>query len=304
MRTVAVTALGGPEVLRVVEQPDPAPAAGEVLVRVRAMCVNPADVAARIGQIPGGPVPPPFLLGWDIAGEVVEVGDGVTGLGVGETVVAMIPWYLTRGAIGGYAELVAADAEWLVAVPAGLDPVVAATIPLNALTAHRALDIMALPPGSTLLVTGASGGVGGFAAQLAVRAGHRVLASATHDDEQWVRDLGVDTVIPRSADLAGAGPVPAVLDAVPVGEPAAAAVADGGVLVTTRPTAPVDPARGVRQEIVLVRLDRPALRALVEAAADGRLRTRIAATLPLTEAAEAHRRFEAGGLRGKLVLVA
>jgi NADPH:quinone reductase-like Zn-dependent oxidoreductase len=88
-----------------------------------------------------------------------------------------------------------------------------------------------------------------------------------------------------------------------VGEPAGAAVADGGVLVSTRPTPPVDPARGVRQEIVMVRSDRPALRALVEAVADGRLRTRIAATLPLTEAAEAHRRFEAGGLRGKLVLV-
>jgi NADPH:quinone reductase len=303
MRAVAVTALGGPEVLRVVEQPDPVPAAGEVLVRVRAVCVNPADIGARVGQIPGGPVPPPFLLGWDIAGEVVEVGSEVTGLGVGDSVVGMIPWHLTRGAVGGYAELVAADAEWLVPVPAGLDPVVASTVPLNALTAHRALEIMALSAPTTILVTGASGAVGGFAARLAVRAGHRVLASATYDDEEWVRGLGVDTVIPRSAGLGGAGPVPAVLDAVPVGEPAGAAVADGGVLVTTRPTPPVDPTRGVRQEIVMVRLDRPALRAAVEAVAHGHLRTRVAATLPLAEAAEAHRRFETGGLRGKLVLI-
>jgi len=303
MRAVAVTALGGPEVLQVVERPDPVPAAGEVLVRVRAACVNPADIGARIGQIPGGPVPPPFVLGWDIAGEVVEVGAGVNHLGVGASVVGMIPWFLTRGTVGGYAQLVAADAGWLVPAPAGLDPVVASTIPLNALTAHRALEIMALSPPATVLVTGASGGVGGFAAQLAVRAGHRVLASATHDDEEWVRDLGVDTVIPRSADLAVAGPVPAVLDAVPVGEPAGGVVADGGVLVTTRPTPPVDPARGVRQEIVMVRLDRPALRSLVEAVATGGLRTRVAAVAPLTEAAEAHRRFEAGGLRGKLVLI-
>jgi NADPH:quinone reductase len=303
MRAVAVTALGGPEVLQVVERPDPVPAAGEVLVRVRAACVNPADIGARVGQIPGGPVPPPYLLGWDIAGEVVQVGTGVTDLGVGQSVVGMIPWHLTRGAVGGYVQFVAADAEWLVPAPAGLDPVVASTVPLNALTAHRALHIMALSQPTTVLVTGASGAVGGFAAQLAVRAGHRVLASATHDDEEWVRGLGVDTVIPRSADLAATGPVPAVLDAVPVGEPAGAAVADGGVLVTTRPTPPVDPARGVRQEIVMVRPDRPALRALVEAVADGRLRIRVAAALPLTEAAEAHRRFEAGGLRGKLVLV-
>jgi NADPH:quinone reductase-like Zn-dependent oxidoreductase len=303
MRAVAVTALGGPEVLQVVERPDPVPAAGEVLVRVRAACVNPADIGARIGQIPGGPVPPPFLLGWDIAGEVVEVGAGVADLGVGESVVGMIPWFVTRGAVGGYAQLVAADAGWLVPTPAGLDPVVASTIPLNALTAHRALEIMALSPPATVLVTGASGGVGGFAAQLALRAGHRVLASATHDDEEWVRGLGVDTVIPRSADLAAAGPVPAVLDAVPVGEPAGAVVADGGVLVTTRPTPPVDPARGVRQEIVMVRLDRPALRSLVEAVATGGLRTRVGAVVPLMEAAAAHRRFEARGLRGKLVLI-
>jgi NADPH:quinone reductase len=303
MRAVAVTALGGPEVLQVVEQPDPVPAPGQVLVRVRAVCVNPADIAARVGQIPGGPVPPPFLLGWDMAGEVMEVGADVIGLGVGDAVIGMIPWYLTRGTVGGYAQLVAADAEWLVPVPADLDPVVAATVPLNALTARRALEVMALSDPITILVTGASGGVGGFAAQLAVRAGHRVVASATYDDEEWVRGLGVDTVIPRSADLASVGPVPAVLDAVPVGESASAAVADGGVLVTTRPTPPVDPVRGVRHDVVMVRLDRPALRELVEALAKGQLRTRVAATLPLAEAAQAHRRFQAGGLRGKIVLV-
>jgi NADPH:quinone reductase-like Zn-dependent oxidoreductase len=220
---------------------------------------------------------------------------------VGAVVVGMIPWFITRGAVGGYAELVAADAEWLVPVPAGLDPVVAATVPLNALTAHRVFEIMALSGPTDLLVTGASGAVGGFAARLGVRAGHRVLAQASHDDAEWVRGLGVDTVIPRSAELPSG--VPAVLDAVPLGEPAGAAVADGGVLVTTRPTPPVDPARGVRQEIVMVGLDRPALRALVQDVADGRLSTRVAATLPLAEAAEAHRRVEAGGLRGKVVLI-
>ncbi|MFI5889958.1 NADP-dependent oxidoreductase [Actinoplanes sp. NPDC051513] len=300
MRAAVVTALGGPEVLKIVELPDPVPAAGEVLVRVRAVCVHPADVAARVGQIPGGPVPPPFLAGWDIAGEVVAAGADVAGLAVGDRVAGMIPWYLTRGKVGGYAELVAADAEWLVPLPADLDPVVAATVPLNALTARRALDIMALAEPATVLVTGASGGVGGFAAQLAAQAGHTVLASATYDDEEWVRGLGVGAAIPRSAGLS---PAPAVLDAVPMGEPAAAAVADGGVLVSTRPIPPVDPAREVRQELVLVSLDRPALRQLIEAVAEGRLRTRVAATFPLAEAAEAHRRFESGHLRGKIVLI-
>jgi NADPH:quinone reductase-like Zn-dependent oxidoreductase len=303
MRAVVVAALGGPEGLQVVEQPDPVPDAGQVLVRVRGACVNPADIGARIGQIPGGPVPPPFLCGWDVAGEVVDLGAEVTDVAVGDRVVGMIPWFVTRGAVGGYAELVAADAEWLVPVPDGLDPVVASTVPLNALTAHLALEMMALSEPATILVTGASGAVGGFAARLAARAGHRVLAQASDGDEEWVAGLGVDTVVSRSTDLATVGPVPYVLDAVPLGEPAGAAVADGGVLITTRPTPPVDPARGVRQEIVMVHLDRSALRTLVDDVAAGRLPTRVAATVPLVEAAEAHRRVEAGGLRGKLVLV-
>jgi NADPH:quinone reductase-like Zn-dependent oxidoreductase len=129
------------------------------------------------------------------------------------------------------------------------------------------------------------------------------VAQSSHDAVDCVRGLGVDKVLPRSVDLAGAGPVPAVLDAVPVGQPAGAAVADGGTLITTRPTTPVDPARGVRQDFVLVHVDQPALRDLIGDLAEGRLRTRVAATLPLAEAAEAHRRAEAGGLRGKLVLV-
>ncbi|GAA4606369.1 NADPH:quinone reductase-like Zn-dependent oxidoreductase [Actinoplanes octamycinicus] len=201
MRAVEVTALGGPEVLRLVERPDPEPGPGQVLVRIRAACVNPADIAARVGQIPGGPVPPPFLPGWDIAGEVAAVGEHVSGLTPGDAVAGMIPWFLTRGTPGGYAELVAADADWLVPVPAGLDPVVAATVPLNGLTAHRVLEIMALPGPATMLVTGASGGVGGFTAQLAAQAGHTVIATATHDDEEWVRGLGVHTVLPRSSKL-------------------------------------------------------------------------------------------------------
>ncbi|WP_422772922.1 NADP-dependent oxidoreductase [Plantactinospora sp. WMMC1484] len=303
MRAVAVTALGGPGVLEVVERPDPVAGPGEILVRVRAAAVHPADVAARIGPIPGGPVEPPFLLGWDFAGDVAAVGDGVPGHRPGDRVAGMVPWYQTRGSVGAYAEFLVARPDWLVGVPDGLDAAEAATVGLNALTARRALEMMSPAPGSALLVTGASGGVGGFAAQLAARAGLRVIALASTDDEEWVGSLGVAEVVPRSAGLAGVGPVPAVLDAVPLGPEAAAAVADGGTLVSTRPVPPVDPERGVRQEIVLIRLDRPMLAELMAEVADGRLRTRVAATLPLAEAAHAHRLVEAGRLRGKIVLV-
>ncbi|MEV0900922.1 NADP-dependent oxidoreductase [Actinoplanes sp. NPDC049802] len=305
MLGVVAAALGGPEVLQVTELPDPEAGPGQVVVRVRAVCVHPADVASTTGEIPRGPVPTPFLPGWDIAGEVASVGPGVAEFGVGDRVVGMIPWYATRGAPGGYAQFVAADADWLVPLPAELDFVPASTVPLNAQTAHQGLLLVSLamlPSGSSILVTGASGGVGGFAAQLAVEAGYRVLAQASDNDEQWVHGLGVHQVVSRTADLSAVGPVSAVFDAVPVGEAAAAAVQDRGIVVATRPTPPMVPARGVRQELQLIRHDRELLADLVGQVAAGRLRTRVAATMPLPQAAEAHRRVLAGGMHGKLVL--
>lgn len=307
MYGVIVAELGGPEGLRVAELPDPVAGPGQVVVRVGAVCVQPADIAARVGMIPGGPVPPPFLCGWDVAGEVASVGDDVSDLRVGDRVVGMIPWYLTRGTPGGYAEFVAMDAEWLVPLPAGLDVAAAATLPLNAVTAHQALALLSLDDlddASTVLVTGASGGVGGFAAQIAAQRGHRVLAVASHDDEAWVGGLGAAEVIARSTDLASIGPVPVAIDAIPLGDAAVTALKDGGVVVTTRPTAPIDPSRGIRQQLQLIHLERDVLAALVDQAAAGTLRTRVAATMPLREAAEAHRLVEAGGLRGKIVLTA
>ncbi|MCM4084679.1 NADP-dependent oxidoreductase [Paractinoplanes hotanensis] len=305
MLGVVAAALGGPEVLQVTELPEPEARPGQVVVRIRAVCVHPADVAATTGEIPRGPVPPPFSPGWDIAGEVASVGPDTADFGVGDRVVGMIPWYLTRGNPGGYAEFVAADTDWLVRLPDGLDFVSAATVPLNAQSAHQGLSLVSLamlPAGSSILVTGASGGVGGFATQLAVQSGYRVLAQASHDDEQWVHGLGAHEVVSRSVDLSTVGPVAAVFDAIPVGEAAAAAVEDRGIVVATRPTPAIVPARGVRQELQLIRLDRELLADLVGQVAAGRLRTRVAVTMPLTEAAEAHRRVLAGGLRGKLVL--
>jgi len=300
---VIVTALDGADGLQPTELPDPVAQDGQVLVRIRAVCVQPADIAATTGMIPRGPVLPPFLPGWDIAGEVTAAGAGVTEFGVGDRVVGMIPWYLTRGAPGGYAQFVAADPQWLVALPDALDFEHAATVPLNGMTAYQALGLLSLDEPTTVLVTGASGGVGGFAAQLAVQRGHRVLALASTDDEEWVSGLGVAEVVPRSADLASVGPVPAVLDMVPLGKAADQAADFGATVVTTRPTPPIDPARAVRQDLQLIRHDRELLATLVGLVASGELRTRVAATMPLAEAADAHRRVEAGGMRGKIVLL-
>jgi NADPH:quinone reductase len=306
MRVCEVTEFGEPDVLRPGERPWPVAGDGEIVVRIGAANVNPADIGARSGvmrrRMPE--LEPPFVLGWDLAGSVSEVGAGVTGYEVGDRVVGMIPWARIGGRVGAYAQAAALDPEWLAPLPEGLDDVSAATIPLNALTARQALDLLVTPPGSTILVTGASGAVGGFAVQLAVSDGLRVLAVASDGDHDWVASLGADEVLPRSVDLATVGPVDAVLDAVPVGPAAAQAAREGGVAVFTRGVGDhVTNGREVEVHTPLVHADAAALRELAAAVGDGRLRTRVARTLPLEQAAEAHRLVEAGGLRGKVVLV-
>jgi NADPH:quinone reductase len=301
MKAVQVKELGGPEVLELAERDDPVPGPRQVVVRVRAANVNPTDLGARAGRGRAGP-DPPFVLGWDLAGQVAAAGDEVSDFAVGDRVVGMIQWYDQKGSVGAYAESVAVDAEWLVPLPNELDYETAATIPLNAVTAREGLDLLDAPPGCELLVTGASGGVGGFAVQLAAQAGHHVIALAGRGDEPWPRELGPSEVLPRETDLTAIDQVPAAFDAVPLGEPALVAIEDGGAVVTTRRQPEADPARRIRQESFLVHPDRQVLRSLVDAVAAGELRTRIDRVLPLAEAAEAHRLVEAGGLHGKVVL--
>ena len=304
MHVAEVTAFGAPEVLRLAERPDPAPAPGEVVVRIRAANVNPTDLSVRSGQARARmpDLQPPIVPGWDLAGEVTAVGSAVDGYRPGDRVVGMIPFGRIGGRVGAYAQAAAVDPGWLAPLATDLDDVKAATLPLNALTAQQALDLIAAPAGATLLVTGASGAVGGFATQLAARAGLRVLAQASDDDEDWVASLGATEVLPRSTDLATIGPVDAVLDAVPLGPASTATLRDGGLAVFTRPPQPAEPDRDVRFETVLVQSNAEQLRALTGDLEAGRLRTRIAAVLPLAEAARAHELNEAGGLRGKVVL--
>lgn len=304
MRVVEVAEFGGPEVLRETERAMPEPSPREVLVRVRAANVNPTDLAARSGQarrrVPD--LKPPFVPGWDLAGEVLAVGAEVAGYSAGDRVVGMIPWIRIGGRVGAYAEAVAVEETWLAPIADDVDYAVAATLPLNALTARQALDLIAAPAGATLLITGASGAVGGFATQLAVRDGLRVLAVASGGDEEWVAGLGAAEVLPRDTDLASLDPVDAVLDAVPVGRPAADAVRDAGTALFTRSAPDIGRPDRLRVEAPLVETDPEALRSLTADLGAGRLRTRVAEVLDLGEAAQAHRLVEAGGLRGKVVL--
>jgi NADPH:quinone reductase len=304
MRVSEVSEFGGPEVLREAERPWPTAAPGEIVVTIAATNINPTDIAARSGahrrRMPD--LTTPFVTGWDLAGVVTELPSGDSDFEVGDRVVGMIPWARIGGRVGAYAQAAAVKPEWLAPRPSELDDILGATVPLNTLTAHQALELIDAPAGATLLITGASGAVGGFATQLAVQRGLRVLAVASDADEDWVASLGPDQVLARDTDLSELSPVDAVLDAVPIGAAAIAPVRAGGVALFTRGSVQLPDGLDLRVEMPLVDSDPDALRQLTAQVADGSLKSRVAMTLDLAEAAEGHRLVERGGLRGKIVL--
>lgn len=311
MRAVVVRGYGGPEALEVVEVPVPEPGSGQVAIRVEAAAVNPVDIATREGLMnaarPGVIAEREHVgIGWDVAGVVEAAGPGVSGFAAGDRVIGLRD--RLDQPLGSYAERVVLDAADLAPAPAGIGGIAASTIPLNGLSAIQALDALALPAGRTLLVTGAAGGLGGFGTELAAMRGLRVIAAAGDADEKLVRDLGAAEFVPRSADLAAAvralvpGGVDAVFDAAVLGYPAMDAVRAGGLFAAFTAAGPV-PLRGIRVVPVAIHADGAALTGLSRLAAAGKLTLRVAETYPLSEAATAHHRLQAGGVRGRLVLL-
>ena len=194
MKAVGVFVFGGPEVLRVVDVPEPHAGPGEVRIRVHAAAVSPSDTLMRAGHVPLPGVKPPYIPGQDAAGVVDEIGQGtVTGLRVGDRVMAAVMPIGPRG--GAYAEHVVLPASWVTGAPAGASHAEAATLPMNGLTARLALDLLALSAGQTVAVTGAAGAFGGYLVQLAKADGLRVVADASPADEELVRALGADIVV-------------------------------------------------------------------------------------------------------------
>ena len=316
MRAVGVTEFGGPEALHVVDVPEVHAGPGEVRIAVRAAAVNPTDTYARNGTYAaaaGGAPQLPWIPGMDVAGVVDEVGpDGDGRLAVGDRVMAVV---LPTGSHGGYREQLALPAASVVRVPAGANDAEAASLPMNGLTARLALDRMALPPGATLAVTGAAGSFGGYVVQLAKVDGLTVIADTSEADAELVRSLGADVVLPRGEGFAAAvrerfpDGVDGLADGSVQGAQVLPAVRDGGVVTTVRgyrgEDADIELARGVRVLPVRVRdygLATEELDRLRQQAEAGQVTLRVAAVLPAREAAEAHRRLEAGGVRGRLVL--
>jgi NADPH2:quinone reductase len=310
MRAVGVTEFGGPEALHLVDVPAEPLGPGQVRLRVTAATVNPTDTYARNGTYAGrDPVKEfPYVPGMDVAGELVEIADGVqTDLRIGERVMGIV---VPTGAHGGYREDLVLPVGSVVRVPAGVGDVAASTLPMNGLTARLALDTMALRPGQVLAVTGAAGAFGGYVVQLAKTEGLTVVADAAEADEELVRQLGADVVVRRGDDVAARirEQFPDGVDGLADGSVQDAAVLpavkDGGVVTTVRGYRG-DGQRDLRVAPVLVRKyaeNAEALDRLREQVEKGQLTLRVAQTHPAADAAEAHRRLEAGGVRGRLVL--
>ncbi|MBB6174257.1 NADPH:quinone reductase-like Zn-dependent oxidoreductase [Nocardiopsis mwathae] len=304
---MTILSFGGPKVLTVADLPVPEPGRGEVRIRVQAAAIHPLDIVARSGFLgPMLPLGPRYVLGADVAGVVDAIGPSVTDFSIGQSVVGMSNWPDTK--VGTQAEYVVLPTEVLASAPMAVEPAPAATLPLNALTARQALDILDLSAGQTLAVTGAAGGVGGFAVELARHRGLKVIGVAGPQDEEFLTGLGADFV-ERSEDpgaairkAARAG-VDGVLDSAAIGAVVLAGVRDGGAYVGVTPPSPPESVRGIRTGVVLARGLRSQLTELVELVEQGRITLRAPRTYPIESVAEAHTTLAKGGVRGGVVLI-
>jgi putative PIG3 family NAD(P)H quinone oxidoreductase len=297
------------------EQPDPAPGAGELLVRVRAAGLNGADILQRKGAYPAPPGYPQQIPGLEFAGEVVETGAGVTRFKTGDRVMA-----ITGG--GGQAELALVHEAVAIAVPESLSWPEAGGFAEAFFTAHDALFAQGLlRPGEHLLVNGAAGGVGTAAIQLAKLTGARVTASVRDSFlHAAVGELGADTVVTPD-ELDQGGPFDVVLELVgaPNIAPAINSLATGGRIVV------IGVGAGFKAEVNLLALmgkrallrgstlrarpleekaqvARAVEREVLPALADGTVKVPLAASFPLAEVDAAYTRFTDGGKFGKIVL--
>ena len=310
MRAVGLYVHGGPEVLEVVDLPEVHAGSGQMRIRVHAVAVNPTDTMARNGSRAEQQKidPPPYVPGMDVAGVVDEVDDDIsTNVAVGDAGLAMV---VPNASHGAYREQSVLNARSVVPAPAGTSHVEACTLPMNGLTAQQSLDLLGLSSGQTLAVTGAAGAYGGYVIQLAKTEGLTVIADASEADRELVTDLGADIVVRRGDDVATRfrehfpGGVDGLADGAVQNELVIPAVRDGGAFTSVRGFIG-EPLRDISFTATMVRtydgefekLDR--LRQLVES---GSITLRVADTYTPEQAGEAHRRLEAGGTRGRLVI--
>lgn len=308
MKALVAHSYGPVDQLAIADLPRPVPAAGQILLRLRAAALNPLDVKLATGVMKGiMPVQHPFVLGLDAAGTVEAVGEGVTRFSPGDEVVAFT--YPVGGAIAEYA--LALDGPEVVARPAALSAVDAAALPVAAMTAAGILDLAEAGPGSTVLVVGATGGVGSFVVQLAAQAGVTVLATAPSAEADYVRGLGAQAAIDYTTTDTVAealrlapGGVDVAVDLINAGPglaATAAAVRPGGRVVSPAGGPPAFD-RGVTVRYAHIEAAEGLLQRIVDLAEAGRLRIEVSATYPFAEAQQAAADFVAKHTRGKIVI--
>lgn len=299
-KAIVFTEYGEPEVLHLVELPDPEPGPGQVRIRVRAAGVQPADTRVRSGAWKSFmPVEFPARIGFEAAGLIDAVGAEVTGFAVGDEVLGPVS--------GGYADAVVADPALLVVKPAELSWAKAGVLSASGQTASTALELLNLAEGETLLLHAAAGGVGQFAIQLAIARGAKVIGTASEQNHDFVRSLGAVPV------AYGPGLADRVRALAPEGVDAALDAAGGDSLDVsveliadrTRIGTIADQAGAKRLGVRSFNTKRSAERlgALADLCREGKLDPVIWKEYPLAEAAAAHRESEGRHMRGKIVLV-
>ena len=312
MKALYIKSYGGPEVMQVGELPEPQPRRREVVVAVKASSINPCDWKVRAGEMKfmtGKTFPK--TLGSDFAGVVERVGAGVTGVSAGDRVYGVTPVMLRKP--GAQAERLTVATNRLRRMPDGMSFDIAAALPIAGLTALNGLRQCGELQGKTVLINGATGGVGHFAVQIAKAQGATVTAVCSDRNAERARSLGADAVINyRSQDFtSGSLRYDVVFDAhghLKFGA-VARALKDHGILVTTLPN-PALIARSVWQKMFGSRRiklgnlrDHPEDYAELERLlAEGLVKPVIDKIIPLAEAVQSYKTFEAGGTVGKTVL--
>jgi NADPH:quinone reductase-like Zn-dependent oxidoreductase len=309
MKTAVLNEPNGVGTPRVHDRPDPIIGPEDVLIRVHGAAINRIDLSLAAGRLgPAGllAAADEYHPGWDVAGEVVDVGRDVRRLAVGDEVIGLRD---VLGAGGTHADIVALHQSAVAGAPRSISATEAAALPLAGLTAYGALRATRFAPGSSLLVTGANGGVGRAVVELAALYDLDVVALADPEDTDELRSAGATQVVHRGPGLARSvralvpRGVDAVVDTAVLGPAAHEAVRDGGRFVAlVRPFAPA-PVRGTSVVVHEVQASAGAL-AIVAALVDaGHLSVRVAGTFPLEKVADAYADAQRGGLRGRVVLV-
>jgi NADPH:quinone reductase-like Zn-dependent oxidoreductase len=309
MKAVRYHSYGDSGVLVYEDAGQPVAGAGQVVVKVAGAAFNPLDVAIRAGYVQQVfPVTFPHVPNYDVAGVITEVGEGVDGWGAGDTVVAFLP----PAAPGAAAEYACVAADTLAAAPRSVDLADAAALPSVSLTAWQSLfEHAGLKAGQSVLVNGAGGAVGGYAVQLAGRAGAIVTATASARSTGRLRSYGADRIIPYTEtplpQAAAGQQFDVVLNLVRTSPEETAALAglaaDGGAFVSTTFPDLDDAGRGVRVVSVFARSDAVQLAELVARVDAGDLKIDVAGRRPLTDLAAIHDEAVAGRLAGRTVLI-